>query len=74
MIVISTSQLHYFMLLCTGSSHGKSVGLQAPRLKFVTIYHVENCLARLALARERTPSNYKDNSLMSHTKLSELIE
>ena len=27
-IVILTSQLHYFMLLCTGSSHGKSV--QAP--------------------------------------------
>ena len=23
--IISTPQLHYFMLLCTGSSHGKSV-------------------------------------------------
>ena len=34
-----TAQLHYFKLLCTGGSHGKSV--QEPiRLKFVTIYSV----------------------------------
>ena len=37
--LFGTGQLHYFKLLCTGSSHGKSV--QAPiRLKFVTIYSV----------------------------------
>ena len=46
--------------ICTGSSHGKFV--QPPiRLYFVTISPVKNCLARLAIARERTPRGYKFN-------------
>ena len=52
-----TAQLHSFKLLCTGSSHGKSVQALI-QLHFISIHSVYDCLyiGRLATTSERTDS------------------